>query len=369
MNLRNEKSNVSMTNCRKTGIKINKTKNDYVEDPFAGIDPFKNRSKQSDYVENLNLNGEKKYELLDLDINNYSREELYKLFGFRSSIMLTDENIKEAKQIVLKTHPDKSNLENKYFIFFTEAFRKLKEIYEFQNKTNRKNTQQDGYTADVEHTNTYINGENKKVLDKMLEKSDLKNTDNFNKWFNNQFDKHKLEDPLEKGYGDWLKSEEDIVYMPQNINKDKMTSEINKRKNELKQLVPYKGVENTYFSSSNASALMEYDGNFSSGSLFTDGNNVAYTDLRQAYVESVIPVTEDDFNKMPQFKNMNEYNRHRNSVDITPTSKEDAMHQLYLRDRASNEESAALAFYYAEQSEKNKKNSQSFWSALKQIAN
>jgi hypothetical protein len=39
--------------------------------------------------------------------------------------------------------------------------------------------------------------------------------------------------------------------------------------------------------------------------LFDDG--LGFTDLRQAYEESVIPVTEEDYNNMPKYKNMNEY--------------------------------------------------------------
>ena len=42
--------------------------------------------------------------------------------------------LKNAKQIVLKIHPDKSQLEPKYFIFFSGAYKRLYSIYEFQNK-------------------------------------------------------------------------------------------------------------------------------------------------------------------------------------------------------------------------------------------
>ncbi len=119
MKSRNEKPNFSMTSCSKTGIKINNTGNDYRHDPFAGIDPFKNQVRETDTID-LNYT-KNQYELLDLNIENYSREELYKLFGFKSSIILTEENMKEAKKIVLKTHPDKSRLDNKYFVFFWKS--------------------------------------------------------------------------------------------------------------------------------------------------------------------------------------------------------------------------------------------------------
>jgi hypothetical protein len=355
----NTKINYSMTTCGKTGIKIKKTGNDYKCDPFAGVDPFKNQVKE---VERVDVNYTKnQYETLDLNIENYSREELYKLFGFRISAFLTEENMKEAKKIVLKTHPDKSRLDNKYFVFFGKAYNKLKEIYEFQNKTNKK----------TNDNNEYYDSQNGNVLDKMFDiKKDLKEPKNFNNWFNEQFEKHRLEDPVEIGYGNWLKSDEDIIFTSQNINKDSMGREMDKRKREIQSLTPYKGVDNSFLSSSvGGSSLMEYNSNFTSSSLFNSGGGMGYTDLRQAYVESVIPVTEDDYKKVEKFKSVDEYRRHRDNIDTKPLSKEEGLRQLYQQDREKNEESAALAFYYAQQSEKAKKNNDNFWSGLKQLTN
>ena len=360
MKSRNEKSNHSMTNCTKTGIKIKNTGNDYKADPFANVNPFANQVIQPDRVD---VNYDKSaYESLDLNIDNYSREELYKLFGFRTSAILSQENMKEAKKIVLKTHPDKSRLDNKYFVFFNKAYKKLLDIYEFQNKTTTKKT------AD---TNEYYDSQNTQVLDKMFDmKSDLKDSNNFNKWFNEQFEKHRVEDPVEHGYGNWLKSDEDIVYTPQNINKDSMAREMEKRKKQIQALTPYSGVGSSFGGSSvGGSSLMEYNSNFSSGSLFSSGGGMGFTDLRQAYVESVIPVTEEDFNKTQKFKSVDEYKRHRENVDMSPLSKEEAMRQLFYQEKKENEESASLAFYHAQQLEKARKNNDTFWSGLKQLTN
>ena len=345
-----------MTNCTKTGIKIKNTDNEYKADPFANVDPFANRPRD---VERVDVSYDKnKYESLDLNIEHYSREELYQLFGFKTSAILTEQNMKEAKKIVLKTHPDKCRLDNKYFVFFSKAYKKLQDIYEFQNKTNSKKT--------VDKNEYFENGE---VLDKMFDmKKELKDTKNFNKWFNQQFDKHKLEDTNDNGYGSWLKSDEDIVFTPQNINKDSMGREIEKRKKEIQSLIQYKGFSDSFNSSSiGSSSLMEYNSNFSSGSLFNGGGGMGFTDLRQAYVESVIPVTEDDFNKVKQFKSIDEYKRHREAVNTTPLSKEEALRQLYQQDKEKNEESSALAFYHAQQLDKAKKNNDNFWSGLKQL--
>ena len=77
----NKKTNFSMTSCTKTGIKIKNANNDYKADPFANVNPFANQARE---VERVDVTYDKtKYESLDLNIENYSREELYKLFGFR----------------------------------------------------------------------------------------------------------------------------------------------------------------------------------------------------------------------------------------------------------------------------------------------
>jgi len=200
----------------------------------------------------------------------------------------------------------------------------------------------------------------------MFEKEkDLKKSGNFNKWFNEQFDKHKLEDNLENGYGDWLKSNEDIVDVG-NVSQANMAAEMEKRKKQVQTLTTYNGVNDPYASTFGGSTLMEYNKNFSSGSLFSS-DGMGYTDLRQAYVESVIPVTQDDYQKMPKFKNIEEYKMHRNNVDVTPINKTESMRQLYNQNKDLESESAALAFHYAKQSEKARQNNESFWSGLKQL--
>jgi curved DNA-binding protein CbpA len=348
-------SNVSMTNCKKGGIKIKETNNGYKEDPFANVNPFVNEAKR----ENVTYDSSS-YTQLDLNIDNYSRADLYKLFGLQVSITLSEDIMKECKKLVLKTHPDKARIDEKYFVFFSQAYKKLLTIYEFQNKTNSKKT---------EDKSEYFDSNNGQILDNWFDTNKkLKDPKDFNKWFNQQFEKHKLEDPTETGYGSWLKSDDDIVFTPTGVTKDKMAAEMEKRKKQVQTMTTYTGVNELTAHSLGGSSLMAYDSNFTSGSLFSN-EGMGYTDLRQAYVESVIPVTEDDYRKMPKFNSMDEYKRHRDTTNIVPLSKEEAMRQLYQQDKQKDQESAALAFYYAQQSEKVKKNDNEFWTGLKQVTN
>jgi hypothetical protein len=140
---------------------------------------------------------------LDLDIDNYSLEDLYHLFNIHDQ-HLTEEKLKNAKKMVLKTHPDKSQLDAKYFLFFSKAYKRIYGIYEFQNKsTNKKHNDED-----------FFDETNKNILNEMFKKNKkLKDPKNFNTWFNKKFETHRIEDPNSQGYGDWLKSNEGFVDM------------------------------------------------------------------------------------------------------------------------------------------------------------
>jgi hypothetical protein len=340
-----------------TGVRIVNGENEYNSDPFSGINPF-TYGEENEKSFNHVAHDKTSFSALDLNIENYSREDIFKLFGLKSGSRLTENIMKECKKTVLKTHPDKSQLDPKYFLFFSKAYKKVYAIYEFQNKNTNK----------TEDKTEYNDNTNNDILDKMFEKNKtLKNSKNFNEWFNQQFDKHKLEDPIESGYGDWLKSDEDIVFTP-NVTKSNMAAEMEKRKKQVQSLTEYKGVTEYTAAAFGGSSLMEYNSNFSSGSLFSN-EGMNYTDLRQAYAESVIPVTEEDYNKVQKFKSVGDYKRHRETANIVPLSKEEAMKQLYQENRNKDEESAALAFYYAQQEEKSKQKQENFWSGLKQLTN
>jgi hypothetical protein len=302
--------------CPKSGIKIHTSDNDYKKDPFQ----------------------------IDLNIENYSVNDLYRLF----SINVLDENtMKEAKKVVLKTHPDKSKLDPQYFLFFSAAYKRLHGIYEFQNKSTKKT---------VPANDAFINKENGKVLNNMLQgNKELQDPGNFNKWFNQQFEKHRIDDPNGDGYGDWLKSNEGI-YDVGIVSKANMAQEFEQQKKQIQSLTVYNGVQESF--SSFSGSMLGQQSNYSGD---------MYTDVRQAYVESVIPVTEEDYHNIPKYRNVQEYKAGRGSV--APLDKETALKQLMEQNSKDEQESSARAFYYAQQTEKANKQSQSFWSGLKQLTN
>jgi hypothetical protein len=339
--------------CPKAGIKIHETNNNKGNYYSSNTNTNTNYNPLSTQHNTNNSSGIDYYNTslnkLDLTIENYGLNDLYRLFNIPDGV-LTESALKNAKQIVLKMHPDKSHLDSKYFLFFSKAYKQLYGIYEFQNKstTNKKYKDEDFY-----------DDSNKHVLNNMFEKNkELRDGANFNKWFNESFEKHRLDNPLEEGYGDWLKSDEGFIGTgDENVTKSNMNEIFEQKKKQIQALSVYNGITDSYASSSFGSSLDASSNLSSSG----------YTDLRQAYTETLIPVTHEDFERMPKYKNFNDYKNQRDNIDTKPLTKEESERILYERERAEEQRSAALAFKYAQEAEKAKQSNTSFWGDIKRL--
>jgi hypothetical protein len=351
------------SSCPKAGIKIHETKNNNIH---YSRNTINNSSYNPNYIPEQSINISQKSNLknpinfhntalsqLDLDLNNYSLNDLYSLFNITNN-ELNEDTLKTAKQIVLKMHPDKSRLEPKFFLFFSSAYKKLKEVYDFQNKsyTNKKYVDED-----------FFEEGNKEILNNMFQKPEFKDTNgkNFNQWFNAAFEKHRLEDPNAQGYQDWLKSDEGFMNINENVTKSNMNEIFEKQKKQLQDIIVYKGITDSVSSST----IGGYSFDNATNNFSTD----QYTDLRQAYTETLIPVTEEDYHKMHKFGTLNEYKSHRDRVDVTPLSKEEANRILYQQQKDAEHQSASLAYKYALEAEKAKKSQNSFWGEIKNLTN
>lgn len=293
---------------------------------------------------------------LDLDIDNYNLQDLCNLF--QMDIREIDEDaMRKAKKIVLKMHPDKCNLEPKYFLFFSSAYKKLYSVYDFQNKSTNKKISGENYNYKDEHIH---------LLDTLFEKNtELKKPKNFNKWFNELFDKHKISNENEDGYGDWLKTN-DGIYSYETISQASMNEEFEKKKKQIQSISVYKGITDP-FASSLGGTLLGKNNDYSSG-LF-ENNGLQYQDLKQAHIETIIPISNEDYLKMPKFHSEQEYKSYRDRQDIKPIDESNALNTLRKNEQQIEEHSANLAFYYAQQLEEAKKQENKFWSRLTHLTN
>ena len=293
---------------------------------------------------------------VDLNIDNYNLQDLLNLFKLDSNF--NEEDLKQAKKIVLKTHPDKSGLDPDYFRFYSSAYKSIYKIWQFKNKEEKGDKTNTTYRTD------YDESEKNKMIDTYLSKEKINNSKKFNKWFNEQFEQNKMNREDETaGYGDWLKSNEDVDDF-QNISQSQLGEEIERKKQQMRSLTVHKGIQDLHFNSSGASDLIGDTPDSYGSDLFS---NLQYEDLRKAHTETVVPVTIEDYNNTKKFKNVNDYKDYRNSQSTTPLSEIQAREYLTNKGKLEDKETTERAYKLAKQLEMSNKKQEQFWSSIRHI--
>lgn len=296
-------------------------------------------------------------ENVDLNIDNYDYEDILNLFSLDQDF--GENGLKNAKKIVLATHPDKSGLNKEYFLFFSKAYKILNFVYTFREKGNnceRKN-------INYENTDYILNNdENNKELINQLREKKILNPQNFNKWFNELFEKVKINNEYESnGYGEWLQDHKEYT---NNTEKSlsKMHEEINIKKEELrsKQLSKYNKINefnnNEYCDLTNSNVDSYSSGMFS---------KLQFEDLKKAHTESVVPVSHKDYNN--KYSNIDNIRNERNQQNITPLSIKESNDYLNSEYNNNNYISSQRAFKLAKQEEEIEKKNNIWWSNLKTL--
>ena len=295
---------------------------------------------------------------LDLDISNYNLSDILNLF--KIPLNFTEGDLKKAKSIVLKTHPDKSGLEPDFFRFYSKAYKMLYSVWEFRKKgdVNANGNKNTDYS-------TYGDDEKRELLDQMFQTNEkFKNKNQFNKWFNEQFERNKLSNEREeKGYEDWLRSNEgDNDESSKNVTMETMGHEFEKKKSQARSLVVRQEVQELYGLNSISAADLSSDAPQSFDSdLFS---SLPFQDLKQAHTETVIPVTFEDYQQKQKFNNVNEMISHRSQQNIKPLSEQQAMNYLKNREKNDEERSVRRAYDLAKQTELAQQRNQDFWASI-----
>jgi hypothetical protein len=282
---------------------------------------------------------------LDLDINNYDLNDLLSLFHLQYNF--TEDDLKRAKKMALMTHPDKSRMDKKYFLFFTSAYKIIYSIYQFRTRSNSQQSTE--YVAEKE------NDEDKGTLLREISKKK-----NFNKLFNELFEKNRIQDEAsETGYGDWLKSEDDID--TRKTTRAEMNTAFENKKSEVRSLIVHKDIEEMVSSSSASDIISDRPESYGS-SLFS---SLQYEDLRKAHVECVVPVTMRDYEERKKFKNVDEFVRYRDdSTHMVPLSEQQSANFLKQKQAMSDKMDMTRAFKLAKQDEEVRKANQNWMSGI-----
>ncbi len=293
---------------------------------------------------------------LDLDIRNYELRDILNLFKLPA--VFTEAHMREAKLMVMRTHPDKSGLDKEYFLFFSKAYKILHEVYQVRAGMSRQKGDDLKYDDVKEDIDARRNANSDK-LKRM-------NAGEFNRWFNQTFEQNKLYDEeQDSGYGDWLKSNDADNDDDRDANADlgegsswaQRMEQLDRRKQRLReQALVVRGEVKTFDSFGSAGYGLARDrpeehssginiGAFGSGGL-------AYEDLKKAHTESVIPVTHEDYEAVRKYKNMNELQMSRD-VDRRTFNYSEAESQSALSrsQQLQTEDDMRRAFKLAQQDE------------------
>ena len=288
---------------------------------------------------------------VDLDIDNYDLEDILRLFKLDYNF---DENdLRNARKSALKSHPDKSKLDMKYFLFFSKAYNIIYDIYQFRQKKFQNASNKKYLKEEMSESNKY---ELKKKLSK------FKNAKDFNVWFNRVFNDVKLKNKeMDSGYGDWFKSEEDI-----NKDEAKNLSEFGeifeRKKKHCSSIVKYNGIQDMV--NSNGSNLLNEKPDYYASDVFS---KLKYEDLKKAHTETVVPVTDKDINWSEKLKTLEQRQKERENIEVSSLSQS----KKYLEKRKEKENivSMSRAYNLYKRDEEILNSNNKFWSHLKQLGN
>jgi hypothetical protein len=268
---------------------------------------------------------------MDLNIDNYTLQDLLNLF--KLDYDFTTEDLKQAKKIVIKTHPDKSNLDKEYFLFFIKAFKIVNSIHQFRTRS----------SSTVYTTDQFKDEENEKLI-KLIAKSP-----NFSKAFNEFFDNTYVRtEDITNGYGDWLRSDEDIETTSIS-NVAQLSKTIEVKKNEMRAIIGKKDIKELGETSSHYNLAGDAPEDYGSD-IFS---SLRYEDLRKAHVESVVPVSKKDYEERMRFSSVNDLKKYRDTdkTTYTPISLSQSNEYLQNRQKTENKNTVMRAYELVKQDE------------------
>lgn len=287
-------------------------------------------------------------ENLDLNIENYSLEDILNLFKINHDF--GEEELKQAKRIALKTHPDKSGLKKEIFIFFSKAYNLILDVYNFKNKTEKE-------VKNVEYNKDDIDNEERNI-ELLKNRLKGKSRDDFNSWFNTMFDKSH-ENKKQVGYGDWLKSDQDL-----NNIKAKNMNEFNKifkkKKQEGRELILHNKVNDLTYSG--GGSMIDESENIYSSDIFS---KLKFEDLKKAHMETVVPVTEEDFTTKKRFDSVERYIQYRESQKGNPLDLNQSKNILHNESLQNERLSSQRAYNLLQQDREMKERNNKWWKNLK----
>ena len=261
----------------------------------------------------------------NLNIHMYSLEDLLGLFDLTYNISQAD--LKRAKKVVLMTHPDKSKLDSKYFLFYKKAFDVVVRFYDNQNKQNQKITPNN--TAYTPHTNNEDDDRTVKKVSSVINEMSKRE---FQDKFNDLFEKN-MSTKVDESKNEWFKNNDPSYTTNETVNSSNMGKIFNSIKDQQTGLVKYRGVENIISNQSSTSNFYEDDddGVYVTSDPFS---KLKFDDLRKVHKdETVFSVSERDYKNIPKYSSVDHFVRERGKQSTAPMEQIEAERMLAQQDK------------------------------------
>jgi len=292
----------------------------------------------------------------NLDISMYSFKEILGLFNIDNDEP-TVQDVKNAKKQVLMSHPDKSRLEPKYFLFFKKAFDVLYNYYENNLKQN----------VDIDNADTdykqYFDPDDNKGIQQHINKIEKKD---FNNKFNRLFEKNANIPKVDSEKNNWFKDESPVYNeINDNVNSNNINSVFSQFKERNNAIILHKDVE--IMKSGMGTNLYDEDNNdYVTSDPFS---KLKFDDLRKVHKDqTVFAVDERDLNKVTQYGSMDDYKQARNNQSLNPIEKREAQYMIDQREKNRSDyikEQQHKAYMQTLKNEENNKNFMSNFLRLK----
>ena len=231
----------------------------------------------------------------------------------------------------------------------------LYQVYSFRSGKNRN--KKESYDEVIEEEAVDANEDSMKLC---VEKVKRLNAAEFNKLFNEHYEKCKIEMEEDAGYEDWFRSQQhddendggdDLT----NASWDQRVSHIDKKKQTLREnmaLVSKNDLESVNIyggGSANGYALGQGAPAEHSSGLFS---SLQYEDLKKAHTETVIPVTHEDYVNSKKFNNAQDLKVFRDlNLKSFSYDKEEAIQKKKAQTYQDDEDNTHRAFMMAKQDE------------------
>ena len=247
---------------------------------------------------------------MDLDIDHYSLKDLLELFQLPEDF--SEQQLRAARKRVVAVHPDKSGLDQSYFLFFHKAYSLLNTVFRFKQKAQTDMIEMPSFkelVSGMEDT------------DKKLLAQTFTTNPKFNEEFNQLFDTLYTRD--DDGHGEWLKSVDDMGVSYEQCKQQSRAITI---------------------------------------SSIEAANTPHFSDLKNAYtVNTVLGVSEEDYTA--SYQTVDELKNIR-AQNIIPLQREEAERKLALDQEKEGAEATERAFRLLQEQQHNQKQQQVFWGKL-----